>query len=88
MSKRKKNLETQSSDLSNVIQNPIDKWFRHEETSENTPPSFNRPSVKKSLPVSSVFKRVLSDITNQRVHTPSIRQMLGTLESCLTSKTS
>jgi len=38
--------------------------------------------------VSSVFNRVLSDITNQKVHTPSIRQMLGTLESCLTSKTS
>jgi len=88
MSKRKKIQETQSSDLSNVIQNTTDKRFRHEETSENTPPSFNAPSVKKSVPVSYVFKSVLSDITNQRVHTPSISQTPGTLESSLTSKTS
>jgi len=77
MSKRKKILETQFSDLSNVIQNTTDKQFRHEETSENTPPSFNGPSVKNSVPVSSVFNRVLSDITNQRVHTPSISQTLA-----------
>jgi len=88
MSKRKKIQETQSSDLSNVIQNTTDKRFRHEETSENTPLSFNAPSVKKSVPVRYVFKSVLSDITNQRVHTPSISQTPGTLESSLTSKTS
>ena len=88
MSKRKKIHETQDSDLSNVIQNTTNKQFRHEETSENTPPSFNGPSVKKSMAVSSVFNSVLSDITNQRVHTPSISQTPGTLQSCLTSKTS
>ena len=88
MSKRKKILETQFSDLSNVIQNTFDKRFRHGEASENTPSSFNGPSVKKSMAVSSVFNSVLSDITNQRVHTPSISQTPGTLESSLTSKTS
>jgi len=65
------------------IQNTYDKRFRHGEASENTPPSFNGPSVKKLVPVSSVFNRVLSDITNQRVHTPSIRQTPRTLQSCL-----
>lgn len=86
MSKRKDYSKDFNIEFATPTQNTSDKRFRHVNNSENTPHLSSVSIVKKSVPVSSVFNMVLSDITNLGDNTRNNKGSNGSSSSSLTPK--